>query len=525
MEPIRFVIHNEDGSQTVLQLALGSYTVGRDGSCELIIPAPGISRLHARLRFTDDAVDVEDLGSTGGTSVDNQPITSCTKVALPAVLLFGSLPVEVSSLSSPFPAPKPASPLESDRPETIQFTLSGSTHRSLSVRDLNDQTSRRLEMLYELPLKFAAEKNLSRLCALILDEVIALIPGAVRGALLVKDASDGKLTVRASVPRDAPAISRTLIRKAAIEQIGFIWGDVESDRQNVSASMAAIRIRTGMYAPLVWESDIVGVLLVDNPHRNSAFQPADLQFLLSVAHYAASALTNQLLQNEITQNNRTLQHLLANFSPKIRDRLLEKSRAGKLQPGGEKSLVTVLLSDLRGFTKASASLDADVVVEMLNDYFGVLGQEIFRHDGTIDKFIGDAILAVFGSPEPDEYHAWRAVCAAIEMQRRLKEINTRRSAAGLPFCEMGIGVYTGEVLHGFIGTEECLEYTVIGDTVNKASRYCDGAKAGEIALGPFTYEAVKYHIPANLRMISTKHEGALPSYIVDWENATFPEQS
>lgn len=522
MEPIRLVIHQEDGTETVLQLALGSYTLGRESSCDLVIPVQCISRIHARIQLSDDAVDVEDLGSNGGTWLESQPITARTRVPLPTVLVFGNLPFEISSTSCPFPTPEPATHVPSSAPETIQFTLNGTTHRPLSVRDLNEQTSRRLEMLYELPLKFAAEKNLPRLCSLILDEVIALIPGAVRGALLVKDVLDGKLSLRASVPSDTPAVSRTLVLKAATEQIGFIWGDTESDRQNISSSMAALRIRTGMYAPLVWEGDTVGVLLVDNPHRRSAFQHEDLQFLLSVAHYAASALTNQMLQNEITQNNRTLQHLLANFSPKIRDRLLAKSREGKLQPGGEKSLVTILFSDLRGFTKTSASLEAEVVVEMLNDYFGVLGQVIFRHDGTIDKFIGDAILAVFGSPEPDEYHAWRAVCAAIEMQRALAEINTRRKAAGQPVCEMGIGVYTGEVLHGFIGTEERLEYTVIGDTANKGSRYCDGAKAGEIALGPFTYEAVKYYIPANLRMLPTKHEGQLPAYMVDW--TTVPPQ-
>jgi adenylate cyclase len=371
-------------------------------------------------------------------------------------------------------------------------------------------------MLYELPLQFAAESDLQKLYKLILDRVIELTPGAVRGALLVKDPHDGKLGLRASIPLDAPPISRTLIRRVAREQVGFIWGDKETDHQSLSESMAAIRIRTGMYAPLVWEGDTVGVLFVDNPNTRAAFHQEDLQFLLSVAHYAASAVANQLLQNEITQNNLTLQHLLANFSPKLRNRLLEKSRAGRLQPGGEKSEVTILLSDLRGFTRTSASLDAQVVVDMLNDYFQVLGEEIFRHDGTIDKFIGDAILAVFGSPEPDPEHPLKAVSAAIEMQRKMSAVNARRKAAGLPFCDLGVGVYTGEVLHGFIGAEERLEYTVIGDAVNKTSRYCDGAAASEILLGPRTAREVAGRVPMEERTISTKHEGTLPAFAVEW---------
>lgn len=266
--------------------------------------------------------------------------------------------------------------------------------------------------------------------------------------------------------------------------------------------------------------ETLGVLFLDNPHRSSAFTGEDLQFLLSVAHYAAAAVSNQMLQTEIIQNNRTLQNLLANFSPKIRDCLLEKSREGKLQPGGVKSQVTILLSDLRGFTRTSAGLSTDEVVDMLNDYLWALGDEIFRHDGTIDKFIGDAILAVFGSPEPDEEHAWKAVCAAIQMQHRMAAVNERRRANGQAICEMGVGVHTGEVLHGFIGAEERLEYTVIGDTVNKTSRFCTGAGEGEILLGPETNRTISDKLVTSERMIHTKHEGEIPAYNVDWRNIT-----
>jgi adenylate cyclase len=102
------------------------------------------------------------------------------------------------------------------------------------------------------------------------------------------------------------------------------------------------------------------------------------------------------------------------------------------------------------------------------------------------------------------------------MQRKMAVVNERRRGAGLPHCELGVGVYTGEVLHGFIGAEDCLEYTVIGDTVNKASRYCDGAQGSEIVLGPLTYESIKQHMQATERLIPTKHEGQLPAWVVEW---------
>lgn len=522
MASITLVIGLEDGRESLATLTLGEYTLGRDKSCEVVIASPSVSRRHARMTVleinSELVIEVEDLGSTGGTLVNHQRIQTPTRITTPSVVNLGQVPVRLFSTSRPIDTPSPSVRPDSLQDARVNLTLNASIHGHLPVGALTQQTQQRLQMLYELPLQFAAETDLEKLYRLILDRVIELTPGAERGALLVKDLNSGKLTLRASVPEDAPPISRTLIRRAASEHAGFIWGDKDSDLRDVSASMAAIRIRTGMYAPLVWKGETVGVLFVDNPNRRAAFSQEDLQFLLSVAHYAGSAVANQLLQNEIHFNNRTLENLLTNFSPKIRSRLLEKSRFGRLQPGGEKSKVTILFSDLRGFTRTTAHLDASVVVAMLNNYFRVLGEVIFRHDGTIDKFMGDAILAVFGSPEPDRLHASKAVLAAVEMQRQITVLNEERQAAGLPFCHLGIGVHTGEVLHGFIGAEERLEFTVIGDTVNKASRYCSAAGPSEVLLGPLTYEAVQGRIHATPKTIPTKHEGDLSAFYVDWKN-------
>lgn len=524
MELIFFSILSEDGIQMEDSRPLGTYVLGREANCDIVLPSIGVSRRHVQVQVSEEAVEIEDLGSSAGTFVNDIQILEATIFELPVQMMLGHLTVTMYSQKRPLqPAEEATSGLfetrfvENEEELHVNLALDGDVCAPVPVGNMTDQTQHRLEMLYALPLQFAAEKDLNKLYSLIVTRVIELTPGAVRGALLIKDPYDGKLSLRASVSEEAPPISRTLIRRVAVEQKGFIWGDEESDHQNLSTSMAAIRIRTGMYAPLVWDGETVGVLFLDNPNRRSAFTQEDLQFLMSVAHYAASAVANQLLQNDIRQNNRTLQNLLANFSPKLRSRLLTKSREGKLQPGGEKSEVTILLSDLRGFTRTSALLDTQVVVDMLNDYFHVLGQEIFRHDGTIDKFIGDAILAVFGSPEADPLHALKAVRAAIEMQRRMAIVNERRKAEGLPYCELGVGVHTGQVLHGFIGAEERLEYTVIGDTVNKTSRYCDGAGPGEILLGPLTNQEVAGYFSITEKGVSAKHEGVLPAFSVDWQ--------
>ena len=518
MKTVTLVLELDQKPQSV-HLAPGEYILGRDAACDVVVDSPTVSRRHVRLRVfhgsAEPLLQVEDLASTTGTLLNQQPVFAPTTFFVPATLQLGLVPIQV--LHSP---PRWETSIlnlsqEQEPSSEVSYSLRAPEHGHLPGGILAQQTQQRLELLYDLPLQFAAETDLEKLYRLILERVIELTPGAVRGALLVKEPVHGKLCLRASIPEEAPPISRTLIRRAALEHTGFIWGDHDSDRDDLSSSMAAIRICTGMYAPLVWKGDTVGVLCVDTPDRRSVFSQGDLQFLLSVAHYAASAVANQLLQHEIQTNNRTLENLLTNFSPKIRESLLHKSRQGRLQPGGEKSHVSILFSDLRGFTRTAAHLDASAVVEMLNSYFRVLGEIIFRHDGTIDKFMGDAILAVFGSPEPHPEHALQAVLAGIEMQRQVALLNSERQAIGAPFCSLGIGIHTGEVLHGFIGADERLEFTVIGDAVNKASRYCAGAGPGEVVLGPLTFEAVQAVIPATAKFISTKHEGELQAFSVD----------
>jgi adenylate cyclase len=176
--------------------------------------------------------------------------------------------------------------------------------------------------------------------------------------------------------------------------------------------------------------------------------------------------------------------------------------------------VTILCSDIRGFTRISSEMDAEDVVEMLNNYFACLIDPIFQHDGTIDKFVGDSILAVFGSPEPDAQQQEKAVRAAMAMQRAMIQLNETRKARGQVTCEIGIGVHCGEVLHGFIGSHERMEFTVIGDPVNRAARYCDGAGAGEVLISPEVHQRVWKMMHAEPKEIGTKHEGSFSAFRV-----------
>ena len=158
---------------------------------------------------------------------------------------------------------------------------------------------------------------------------------------------------------------------------------------------------------------------------------------------------------------------------------------------GERREVTVLFCDIRSFTSMSERLSPEQVVSVLNEFYTLMIETIFKHDGTLDKFLGDAVMAVFGAPIAHPDHAARAVKTALDMRAAVADLGKRRRAIGQEPFEVGIGVSLGEVVAGTVGTEERMEYTVIGDSVNVASRLQDRAKPGSILLSRRTWEAVR----------------------------------
>jgi adenylate cyclase len=271
------------------------------------------------------------------------------------------------------------------------------------------------------------------------------------------------------------------------------------------------RIEAGMYAPLLWRGVALGAVCVNNSQGSVVFSEEDLRLLLTVSHYGAMALANQMLQEELRRESAIKANLLRQFSPSVAEQFLSR---GSLQLSGERSEVTILYSDIRGFTQLSRGMEPIEVVELLNDYFNRLIPVIFAHGGTVDKYIGDAILAVFGSPKPDPQQHEKAVRAALDMQEAMQSLNAVRAAQGKVTCEIGIGIDSGEVLHGFIGVLDRMEYTVIGDAVNCAARYCDEAQAGEVLISPQVHQWVWKIVDATAINVKSKHEGEVPGFRV-----------
>jgi adenylate cyclase len=371
--------------------------------------------------------------------------------------------------------------------------------------------SRKFRFLCEAPLQFGAEISLSAALDQIITRTVAAVSGAQRGAVLIRDRKSGQLLLKACLPAGQPAVSLTLASRAMREEQGLIWarGGIEA-----SPSIVEHKSETGMYAPLLWRGQCLGVICVETQEPGHVFQTGDLRLLVAIAHHAAMAIANHQLQDDLRLQSTLLERLLTNFSPKIRATLLERAARGRLSLGGEKSEVTILFSDIRGFTKLVSSMPADEVGDMLNQYFSEMAEALFQYDGTIDKFIGDSILAVFGSPEADPDHHMKAVRAALEMQSAVVALNQQRASRGHVTLEMGIGVHCGEVLHGFIGTLQRMEFTVVGDPVNRTARYCAGARPGEVLISPDLHQRVWRNVEVEPCAIPTKHEGDFPAFRV-----------
>jgi len=393
--------------------------------------------------------------------------------------------------------------------EVVQVTEAVDTKIAIQAYQALDPI-KRLTVLSELTWEFGTQGLLEPMLQKAVEQLLRLVSTGERCAILVNDATGSELLLKAHGPMGTvPMISMTSAKRAISEQKGFIWNrgkEPEPKKQS--------KIESGMYVPLVINGQAIGVICIDCSCGQQSFGKDDLLLVTSLAHQLALAIANQQLQLTLKQNSDVLERLLTNFSPKVRTRLLQRAQMGRLRLGGEQSVVSVLCADIRGFTKLTAGMPTDDVVSLLNEYFAALTECIFRNDGTIDKFVGDAILAVFGSPEADPQHCRKAVVAGMEMQEAAREVSKRRKAKSEVSCEIGIGIHTGQVLHGFIGSPERMEFTIIGEAVNRTSRYCDGAKGSEVLISPEIYQHLWNAVEVQQVSIPTKHEGDFVAYRV-----------
>ncbi|MFZ3217988.1 MAG: adenylate/guanylate cyclase domain-containing protein [Candidatus Acidiferrales bacterium] len=495
-------------------------------------PDKKISRAHARIWKEGKGYWLEDLQSSRGTRLNGVEITGMGKQRIHTgdVIVVGETTLRIESLELQDAlaqtsylengAKLAAENQQADAGVNIARNLDATVFDPAPTRGAGNAWALRLRLICELPLQFAAKTELKELLPTIVDRLVELIPNGESWALALLDPKTNTLLLKAHRSRYEPHVSDSLSRRAIGGRQAFIWNRAVPG--DISGTILQSAIVTGMYAPLLWQDEAFGVICAESRSPENVFGEEDLRLIVFMAQYAAMAVGSHRLQEKLRDESVLSAKLLRQFSPKVAERIL--THRGHLRLGGEQSEVTILNWDIRGFTMLTREMQPDETVEMLNDYFAALVPIIFAQQGTIDKFMGDAILAVFGSPEHDPKQYEHAILAAVEMLAAAARVNESRRARGLPCAESGIGIHCGEVVHGFVGTADRMEFTVIGDVVNKAARYCTAAGGGQVLISPEVHERVWRIVQVEKTTIETKHEGNFTAYRVNGMKAG-PEET
>ena len=265
-----------------------------------------------------------------------------------------------------------------------------------------------------------------------------------------------------------------------------------------------------MAIPVLYQGEVKGILVVGHKKSGQFYTREDVDLLTTLASHGAVAIENAILAEQMKKEEAVRTNLSRYLSPQIVDRIVQNNVQVNL--GGDRKVVTVLFSDIRNFTTITENRPPDQLITILNEYFTSMAEIIFEQQGSLDKYIGDAIVAVFGSLVPLENPARNAVEAAVAMMKRLPELNRRWEARYGFYMNIGIGVNTGEVFLGNVGSPERMEFTVIGDAVNVASRFSGLAKPGQILVTKETLAhlgpdfPVREHPPAEVKGKSGKLE-------------------
>jgi len=492
--------------------------LGRSAACDLPLYEGTISRRHAEVRVgQDDQIQVRDLGSTNGTFINGHRLTG-PMIARPGdVVTFGQVPFHLRAVgeegstpgttpvdSGALPAPEEirrSLPVEEGLSRHLTATESSENLLDLVSESFQERQARRLSLLLEISKELSGQPEVNRL----LEKVVTItfqLMNVDRVAVLIREEDDSELTTRVArrrdgAPWDGRGVPRSIAHRAVSERVALLTDNAPTDERFGGESILLHRVQSALAAPLVTgEGRASGLLYVDNQTSPRAFGDEDLEFLTAFASIAAVALENSRLLERTRREAVVLSNFQRYFAPDLARQIA--AQEGEVSPGGDKRHVVILFSDVRGFTALSEGMRPDEIATLLNEYFDEMVEIVFEHGGMLDKFIGDAVMAVWGAPitridDPDQ-----AMAAALEMQRSLTELNRAWQVQGRPPLSVGIGLHSGEVFAGNIGSNQRLEYTVIGDAVNTASRLCAQAGAREILLSETFYRELRHPPPAEV---------------------------
>jgi len=531
---LRFAIGDEN---RLFPLTGGRVRLGRGGDNDIVLADVSVSRNHAEIRRGPDGWQIHDLSSTNGVEINRVPVRSAPLHPGDRISV-GVFELEVESVptppvSGPAPTAMPAGPggrsgeepaAASEIPGLANATIvrpladltaalglqagaaaaAGSPSAGLAP-PADDNANRMLSFLARLARVLLVADSVDDVLVRVLDILFEALP-VDRGFILLSDASSelvceaarfkDRVELRPSV--EVP-VSRTMLEAVMRERVALVTLDALSDqRLRGGESIRLHQIRSAMCTPL-WSGDhIIGVVQVDSPFHVGAFGEREVDFLATIANYAAVAIERLRYAAKAEFEKQVRTRLERYHSPALIEEVLRRGAGGTEE--GIRQLrtaeATVLFADLVGFTAFAEDSTPEQAAELLNAFLNLSVEAIFAAGGTLDKFIGDCVMAFFGAPMPQPDHAERAVRAAVEIQHSLRAWNADRAAQGLPAFAARVALNSGPVVVGDIGSARRVDYTVLGNTVNVAARLeALVARPGEVVVGPETHRLLAGVIP------------------------------
>lgn len=472
----------------------GMNTVGRRPVNTVVLTDPSVSRQHFSIRRAGDEITLINHSSTGGTYVNGLRADTELQLNHADQIRAGDTTLVIYLDNAPAGAGALASFGEDDRPlggidglseESSYAAVSDPLEASimgLAARGATDEhLTKQLSLIQEIGQQLVAQLELKTLFDMILEKVFSLMPVDTGSVMLIDP--DKKTVETVAVRNNDGTTNRThhnpsksMLLYSVAERKGLLSADTLADeRFQAQESIISKGIKSAMCVPMIYDGVTLGIIYTDNYDSPYSFTENDLSLLTILANQAAIAVRNAKLHNQIIAEETKRNNLSRYLAPQIVDTVTGEGY--NLELGGKLVEAAILESDIRGFTALSEPMAPADVVSMLNAYFSEMTEIVFECNGTLDKYIGDALLAAFGSPVPDARCCVSALRAAALMQEQLKEMTFKHGE-----FKIGIGLHWGEILHGNLGSERIMQYTVIGDTVNTAARLCDKCAPGKILM-------------------------------------------
>ncbi len=519
-----------DGRSLNFPISKDKITIGRSEDCDLTLTSDKtVSRSHAQIEKIKEGYLLTDLGSYNRTKVNEKLVQS--------VLLKHNDKIRIGRTNLIFltKKKKSASPedslvlttdsdYEKEHNQILRTPsgsgLSESDELLVSIEDMKlpkegvitakpeeteadskilERSNKVLRVLYDISSQLTSITDFRELLKRIMDNIFRVIDADYGFLLLTGDGEEDQLTPVVVKHKDDKEkdketlkVSRTIIDKVIHDKEAILTSNAMADsRFDGSKSVFLQKIRSAMYAPLWRKDTVIGVIGLNSVRFDNQFTQDDLKLLEAIGSQSAMILEQASLNEQIREEEILRSRLERFLSPQVAEMIATGSQEtidNVMEP--TELTATIVFTDIIAFTQLAEKIPPRETNMILNQYFSMVTDIIFRHDGTLDKYIGDGLMAVFGAPMERQDDAERAILAAKEMREELAAMMAKKEGHTRKF-DIRIGINTGRVVAGNIGSPRRMDYTVIGDPVNIASRLESIAKPNQILIGEETYETIK----------------------------------